>query len=111
MQHGAAVPGAATPFDAEHRHCLPCPLPVAWSPAQVPDEALAQLQEVVGASLRQARRALRFCGGDVEAAVEFVVQQRQRREVCVGVRGGGRKGGWRMAGPEQCLLAVQPTPA
>lgn len=56
--------------------------------AQVPDAALASLQEVCQTNHREATRALRFCGGDVAAAVDFVTQERAKREV--GGRGGGR---------------------
>eukprot|EP00850_Spirogloea_muscicola_P008856 SM000048S16568 [mRNA] locus=s48:526308:529491:+ [translate_table: standard] len=45
---------------------------------EVSDEALAQLA-TMGFSLRESRRALRFCGQDMLRAVEFATDQKRRR--------------------------------
>lgn len=48
---------------------------------QVADDAMAQLV-AMGFTVQEARRGLRMAGGDLTAAAEFVLQQRdrQRRE-------------------------------
>jgi hypothetical protein len=53
---------------------------VHWLAWQVPDEAIAQLQEL-GFDTRESRRALRFAGGELASAVTFITQQRERKQV------------------------------
>jgi len=58
--------------------------------AQVPDEKLAQMQEM-GLTMKEAVRALRFSGGSIEAGLDFLSKQREQAQVCVFVC---CKGGW-----------------
>lgn len=46
----------------------------------MPDAPLALLREM-GYSQREALRAMRFSGGDMDAALSFISQQRQADEV------------------------------
>jgi hypothetical protein len=47
---------------------------------QLSEEALLQLAEL-GYSSRSSRRALRFSGGDVAAAVDFLTAQAEKEQV------------------------------
>jgi hypothetical protein len=58
---------------------IPCP-PSPCGRRQVSPEALASLQ-AMGYKRQEAARALRFCGGDVAAAVNFIGQQRVKQQV------------------------------
>mmetsp|Transcript_25215 Transcript_25215/g.70529 ORF Transcript_25215/g.70529 Transcript_25215/m.70529 type:complete len:486 (-) Transcript_25215:232-1689(-) len=53
-----------------------------WRSLSVSDEGLAQLTGM-GFTAKEACRALRFCSGDVERAVECVMKQRQAKEDAV----------------------------
>ncbi|GBF88993.1 hypothetical protein Rsub_01492 [Raphidocelis subcapitata] len=50
-----------------------------WARLQVPPGSLAALLEM-GYDRREAGRALRFCGGDVSAAVAFIAEQRVKQQ-------------------------------
>ncbi|KXZ53463.1 hypothetical protein GPECTOR_7g913 [Gonium pectorale] len=50
-----------------------------WRRLQVSDEALAMLQSM-GYGLKESRRGLRFSGGDVSAALDFIQKQREADE-------------------------------
>lgn len=50
---------------------------------QLSEDALLQLAEL-GYSSKSSRRALRFSGGDVAAAVDFLTAQAEKKQVRVG---------------------------
>ncbi len=53
-------------------------------PLQLSPAALLQLAEM-GYSERESSRALRFSGGDLAAAVNFLTEQREKHQVGVGI--------------------------
>lgn len=72
--------GRAGPDEVRARHaCAVCPL-------QVPDEALAVLAGM-GYKARESLRGLRFAGGDVASALDFIEQQRLADKVREGGSG------------------------
>ena len=73
--------GCPPPLSALSLSALPAAPLGSWHALQVDDTSLALLHGDMGYSLEESRRALRFGGGDVARAVQFITDQRQQEEV------------------------------
>lgn len=78
------LPDYSTSAGTELRFALSCPALLCCAVlTQLSEDALLQLAEL-GYSHKSSCRALRFSGGDVAAAVDFLTAQEEKKQVCAG---------------------------
>lgn len=85
----------AFPHARAHAHAPPCEhihTRLHAHALQVSDEQLALLQEM-GHGMRESTRALRFSGGNITAALDFIQTQRAQAKVRAATGVGGGQGG------------------